>query len=277
MGQRQPTSAESSAKLFQRQRTRAAQEENSQQQQAREAIARRFAAQGLSASGAQIKTEQVSQRQGQEALAKRLEDVDSREQVENIQRSQIEEQRAFQKAERESGQEFAGAQAAEQREFAKLEAEAQRKFQAGERLSSQEFAALETKKARDVQQTQFGKQFGLAEKQLGLAQDEFESSKAANAVNALISGINSKLNTRQIGAALEILGYPVDAKTGTVTIGGQQFPVFQSASDIVQGQSQNKQNIGQVDTTKSKLGGPLNIGSVNVSSANPFRKGGPFG
>jgi hypothetical protein len=231
---------------FERAKSRAKQETGAQVQQQEEALKRKFAAQGLQASGAAIKAEQQTKQAGTEALGRRLEDISGREEAEQLQRQEIEAQRSFQRGEREAGQAFGAAQAKLGREFARGEREAGQafssserallqKFQSGERLSSQDFAAAQALEARAIQQSQFEQQFGLAQGQAELAQKEFDASKAANAINALISATNSKIKGPQLTQILGLAGIETNDK-GEFLFNGQVIFTPAEIAQVTAGQ-----------------------------------------
>lgn len=254
MGQRVPGSQATRESIFERQRKKAKQQESSAQQQAQEAIARRFAAQGLTASGAQQKLEGQARQQGQRALADRFEDIDTREQAENLRLQEIQEGRQFASSEREAQQQFAAAQAQKQRDLAREQfgkqfglaeqqfTESQKQFGQQFGLSKDQFEAqfgklVEVPVMKTVTKKIFGKtmsrqvptgetkmvrQGGLSQQQMDLAQQEFEASKSANAINAILSAKNSGLNAPLMAAVFGQLGFPID-NNGFVDIGGTKI------------------------------------------------------
>ena len=68
-------------KRFERERMRAKQDERARLQQEQEALNRKFQSQGLAASGAAIKSLTKSEARSQEAVARRLEDIAGRQQL----------------------------------------------------------------------------------------------------------------------------------------------------------------------------------------------------
>lgn len=200
------------SKRFERERQRAKQEEQAQQQKAREAIARKFAAQGLQGGGADIKVTRQIQEEGAKRLGGRLEDIAGREEQQLFQQQQIEDARKFARAEREATQKFG----AEQSALAREQQAEQFAQQLG--LSRDQFEA---------QKEQFGKQFGLqlsqfkfgkkmslkqqelAEQAANLAMQQFDMQKKTEAFNAVQSIANQngiRLGPEQVNAMIGILG-----------------------------------------------------------------------
>lgn len=167
---------------FKRLKEEAKRETTAQTQQAQEALKRRFAALGLQSSGAAIKQEQLAQQAGQTALQRRLGDIQSAQESEQLRRQEIEEGRQFARSEREASQAFGSEQAQLQRAFQTGERTASQQFGAeqallgrefakAERLSQQDFAALQNKIQREFASDEALKQRGFTAEQAQLARD----------------------------------------------------------------------------------------------------------
>lgn len=161
---------------FDRQRGIAKQEQTAANQEAKDAMARRFAAMGRSNSGAAIKSERIVDKEGNDALQKRLTSIQDVQETDQLRRQEIEEGRKYQTSEREAGQGFlstqnqlgrefttserlgsqgfAGEQALKQRDFITKERMAGQDFSKGERVAGQEFSMGESKLMRDFQAMQ---------------------------------------------------------------------------------------------------------------------------
>lgn len=178
---------------FKRLREQAKQETTAGTQARKEALQRRFAQAGLLGSGAAIKQEQIAEKEGQSALARRLGQIESAQESEALRRQEIEAGRKFQageaekqrgfaaeqaglgrefaKGERLAGQEFAAGQAGIGREFAAEQQRLGREFQTGEREAGQAFAAEQALLGREQQEALLGKQQDFAAAQAQLARD----------------------------------------------------------------------------------------------------------
>lgn len=154
---------------FERQKTLAKQESNAEAQQAKDALARRFAAMGRTNSGAAIKNEQQINRASNDALQKRLQSVQDAQDTEALRRQEIEEGRKFQTSEREASQLFARGEREGSQGFAADQARLGREFATSERLGSQNFASGEAQKGRDFsREERLGSQsFAADQAQLG--------------------------------------------------------------------------------------------------------------
>ena len=140
---------------FDRERKKAAQSENAQQQQVREAIARKFASQGLQGSGADIKVTQQAGDEGAKRLSDRMGDISSAQEQDALQRQGIEDAK---------------------------------KFATSERVGTQDFQSKETALQRALQQGQFDKQFGFQEKQATTQGEQFASQLSFQEKQAIIQG-----------------------------------------------------------------------------------------
>lgn len=145
-------------------RKRATQEAQAQGQQENDALARRFAAQGMSGSGAAIKQEQLAG----ERTAKRVSDanqtIDMAQADEQMKIDEAEKNRKFATSEREAGQAFQSGVLKQQQDFQSLERQAAEAFSRGENDKARELQ----KAALDMQAKQFKEQMDLAMKQFDL-------------------------------------------------------------------------------------------------------------
>lgn len=154
-------------------RQRAAQQSNAAAQAQKDALKRRFAAQGNVNSGSFIKSQEQVDNNAQEKLQQANEGINAQQQTENRRVKEIQDNRDFARSERLGSQDFSASQAdamrrfqtgertggeqfqtgllGKQQDFAAAQAEAQRKYATGERLSSQDFAALQARDARDFE------------------------------------------------------------------------------------------------------------------------------
>jgi len=172
-------------KRFERQRQQVRQEEQARNQQVQEAIRRKFAAQGLSGAGAEVKSIQQTAGESAKRADVRLGEIESAREQDIIRQQEIEEARKFARGEREAGQSFSATQAELQRkfatgerlssqDFANLQAQLQREFATGERVAGQEFSAEQSALAREMQQSQFEESLGFQKKQLKEQIKQFE-------------------------------------------------------------------------------------------------------
>lgn len=120
---------------FQRARERIAQQTGAQTQSQTDALRRRFASMGMGSSGAAISAEQQTRERGLAAQRGALADVDAAEGAEAERRAEVDANRAFQSGEAQKGRDFEGA------------------------FRKQELANAD-------------RQFGLAERQLKLGEEE---------------------------------------------------------------------------------------------------------
>lgn len=200
---------------FEREKQRSRQEETGRQQLAREAIARKFAAQGLQGSGADIRITQQAQEEGAKRLSERFGDIESRQEAEALQRQQIEEARKFAREERIGSQQFAAEQARLGREQQATQFAEQMGF------SREQFkeAKAQFQKQFDLQVRDFDLREGLTEQQAKLAeqaatlaQDQFTEQKRIENFNAVQSILNQfkeegeTLNKSQVDALLAMMG-----------------------------------------------------------------------
>lgn len=132
-------------------RKRAAQQEASNLQQQKDALARRQAQTGGGVSGALMKQEQVASDASAQRLQQANEGIDTAQRAEERRIREIEEGRRFTTSEREAAQGFAAGESALARRFQTGEREAsqgfasgesalQRRFLTGERMGSQDFS-----------------------------------------------------------------------------------------------------------------------------------------
>lgn len=127
------------ATTFERQRERISQATGGQTQQSTDAMRRRFASLGMSSSGAAIQAEQQVRDRGAQTQASAMADVDAAEGAEMERRAEVGENRKFQAGEAQKGRDFEGG------------------------FRSREF---------DFNRMNADRQFGLAERQTKLGEDE---------------------------------------------------------------------------------------------------------
>lgn len=165
---------------FERQRQLAKQEQNAESQQAKDAVARRFAAMGRTNSGAALKTERQIDQQSGDALQRRLQSIQDSEDTEGLRRQEIDEGRKYQTSEREASQLFGRGEREASQLFSRGEREGSqgfmadqsrlgREFARGERLGGQEFASGEAAKQRGFQTSERlgSQQFASGEREAG--------------------------------------------------------------------------------------------------------------
>jgi hypothetical protein len=183
---------------FERARSRAKQETTAETQQAKDALARRYAAMGMQASGSAIKTEQQVQEAGSKQLGQRLEGIQGAEEQEVQRLDEVKQARDFAKGEREAGQAFGAEQAAIQRKFASDEAKYGREFATKQMKESQEFAKSERaageqfstsmlEKQQEFQKFAMGEQAAQWREQMDLALKQFEMDAAVTEFNKKMS------------------------------------------------------------------------------------------
>jgi hypothetical protein len=217
---------------FDRERKRAKQDEGARQQQVKEAISRKFASQGLTGSGADLKITQQSADEGARRLDDRFEGIAGAEEQSAFQQQQIADARKFQTAERESTQGFASAESKLAREQQQAQFEKQLKtsveqFGVSSQLQKDQIALQET-----LQEFQIGTdgEGGILQQQMDLAFKELEASKSANVFSAMISAYNSKLTPNEMKRVLSPLGVKVD-KFGSITYEGEVIFEAKTAED----------------------------------------------
>lgn len=118
-------------------------------EEAKQAMKRRFASQGLSGSGAAIKVDRQVDRETGERLDNVRGQVANMREGEALRRQEVEDQRTFQSSEAQKGRDFVAGESGLQRAFMRDESGLQRSFMRDERLGSQGFAASEAGKQRD--------------------------------------------------------------------------------------------------------------------------------
>jgi hypothetical protein len=136
---------------FELARKRAQQEANVAKQTQSDALKRRFAATGMTNSGAAIKQQQLANEAVDKQYAERSEGIDAAQMQENARKQEIADQRNFAREERIGSQQFAGNESALSRA-----------------LQSKQFD-----QSFGLQREQFGAQQGQFEKQFGLQRDQF--------------------------------------------------------------------------------------------------------
>jgi hypothetical protein len=244
---------------FEREKQRARQEETGRQQLAREAIARKFAAQGLQGSGADIRITQQAQEEGAKRLSERFGEIESRQEAEALQRQQIEETRKFAREERLGSQQFAAEQARLGREqqatqFAEQMGFSREQFAEQMGFSREQFkeAKAQFQKQFDLQAKDFDLREGLTEQQAKLAeqaatlaQEQFDFQKQTENFNAVQSVLNQflkpgqTLNKSQVDALLGMMGPETLAAfpdlNELITSGGEQTPTQAPPQQISDG------------------------------------------
>lgn len=187
---------------FEREKTRAKQEVNADVQRRQEALKRRFAAQGLTASGEAIKAEQQVEEAGTGALSRRLQDISTLQEQDVLRRQEIEQARQFQTAEREASQKFAAGESAKARalqssQFEKQFSAAQEQFNKQFGLQQQQF---------DLNKLNQEETIKIAREQADLALKQFDFNQKTEAFNAIQSIANQDLSEDQIAALVGVLG-----------------------------------------------------------------------
>lgn len=182
-------------KEFDLQRRRLAQQGQAQKQQVGDAMARRAAQLGGGPGGALIKAQQVAEGEVDQRTQQGNEAIDAAQRGEHRRIREVQEGRAWQ----------AG------------EAEKQRLFARGEREAGQTWQSGESKLARDQQQSQFDKQFGLTEtqyahqreldaKNLGLTRERLGMDKELMAHQMELDAKNLGLQRQQLAETIRQFG-----------------------------------------------------------------------
>ena len=161
-------------------RKKAEQQSRSALQEQQEALKRRFASLGATSSGAAIKQQQIAAEKSQEQLQGAQEAIGAAETAENLRRSDIKEEREFQRGMAEEG-----------RKFAIAEREAGQSFQAGQTQRQMDFQ----QRIQDWSQSQAGKEFDLAFKQFEQDRDTTEFNKR---LQGLMAGKDLGLGSEQL-------------------------------------------------------------------------------
>lgn len=157
---------------FEAMRRRAQQQSNVAQQEAEDALKRKFAATGMGSSGAAIKTQANLRKDFAQQAAQAREGVDIAEQAELQRRQEIQDQR-----------DFAAQEAQKQRDFAAGESRLGREFAAGESSLSREMAADQFSKSFGLQKGAFEEQKRAARFGEKMALDQFDIDKINSAIN----------------------------------------------------------------------------------------------
>jgi len=161
-------------------RKKAEQQSRSALQEQQEALKRRFASLGATSSGAAIKQQQIAAEKSQEQLQGAQEAIGAAETAENLRRSDIKEEREFQRGMAEEG-----------RKFAIAEREAGQSFQAGQTQRQMDFQ----QRIQDWSQSQAGKEFDLAFAQF---EQDKESTEWNKRLQGLIAGKDLGLGSEQL-------------------------------------------------------------------------------
>lgn len=200
---------------FRRLKEQAKREGSSQIKQAEGALARRFAAQGLTGSGAQIKAEQQVRNEAQGAIGRRLGEIENLQESEALRRQEVEEGRKYQTSEREAGQKFASGQQS-----------LQNKFQMGLLGKQQQFSAQQNELARQLQrkamalqESQFGQQMDLAMRQFALDEEVTRANMDLAKSEANKKGLFERLGSMSTGDLFKGGGASTGAILGGI-IGG---------------------------------------------------------
>lgn len=204
---------------FERLKKQASREIKGQQQEARGALARRFAAQGMTGSGAQLKLEQQINRQGQGALARRLGDIENLQESEALKRQETKEARDFAKRERQASQ-----------DFSKEALNLQQNFQARQNYLSRGLQ----QRAMNIQESQFGKQMELAREQFDLDKLVTMANLDLAKAEANKKGLMERLGSISTGDLFKGSNAGTGAILGTIVggpIAGVGGAIFGSATD----------------------------------------------
>lgn len=185
---------------FEREKSRARQEENARQQQVQEAVKRKFASQGLSGAGSEIKTIRQAQDVGAERVDRRIGDIQGLQEQEALQRQQVEDARKFAKEERLGTQQFQSEQAQlardlQQQQFAEQLGFSKEQFSEQKKQFTQQFQ--QSLKEFDFSKGLSEKQIALAQKASDLALEQFDFQKKTEAFNAVQSALNQYLKPGQ--------------------------------------------------------------------------------
>lgn len=161
-------------------RQRAQQQNTANQQQATDALKRRFAAQGGTNAGAFMKAqERVGQQLRQEAQAAQ----------ENIGLAESAEKRRL--AEIQAQRDFASQEAEKQRGFEAGQGELQRTFASGEQEKQRGFTAGEAQKQRDYQKNMFDQTFAFEKetknRELNMAEQQMKQDYANTMFNVVVA------------------------------------------------------------------------------------------
>lgn len=202
---------------YELQRKRVAQESQATSSQENEALKRRFARMGGLQSGSYIKAQERLSGMQEQNKQKALESVDVQESLAQEQKDEAERGRQFARGERLGSQEFASGESALARRFATQEREGSQQFQLGylgkqqdftrgEREASQAFASKERGEAQDYAATQaeLGRRFTAAESQAtrNLQSSQFDKQFAAdqevNKFNQIIASIQANQSSENI-------------------------------------------------------------------------------
>jgi hypothetical protein len=223
-------------------RKKAEQQSRSALQEQQEALKRRFASLGATSSGAAIKQQQIAAEKSQEQLQGAQEAIGAAETAENLRRSDIKEEREFQRGMAEEG-----------RKFAIAEREAGQSFQAGQTQRQMDFQ----QKVQDWSQSQAGKEFDLAFAQ-------FEQDKEATDYNkrlqSLIAGKDLGLGSEQME---KLLG-----SGGTAKDIGSILDQQRAAQAAAQPKLVDKNTQAQAAQAQSKnIPAPVFVAAKKASSA----------
>lgn len=220
---------------FELARKRAQQSANAAKQTQSDALQRRFAAQGMTGSGAAIKQQRIANESVDKQLADTSEGIDAAQQQEFARKGEIEDQRNFAREERNASQTFAEKQRLGSQTFAEKQ-----------RLGSQEYSAIEAKAARDAQKAQFDADLGFRqsaattsgeqfEKQFGLAQEQFKQDRIITGLNAQIAAKEAGVNWTGFGDGSNgnITTPEIDKKLAELSAKNIELAAFKKQQDAI--------------------------------------------
>ncbi len=244
-------------------RQKAQQQEATNLQGQKDALARRAAQLGGGPSGAFIKQEGVASDASAQRLQAANEGINAQQQGAINQAADVQAGREFTTSERQASQAFASGESALQRKYQTGEREAGQEFTTGERQSGQEFAGTQTDKTIQAAKDAQDKQIASAEKmgqisadqaKAALAQNQaqYESdlneNKKTNAINAVISGYNSKISPQAMGDLLKSLGIDIGSVPGLTQAS--------AANPDASGIAKTAGSVADVGTSGAGGGGP---------------------
>tara|TARA_R110000868_G_scaffold62962_3_gene189961 strand:- start:15584 stop:16264 length:681 start_codon:yes stop_codon:yes gene_type:complete len=160
---------------FDVQRKKVEQRVNADAQGQQDAMARRFAAQGMLNSGAAIKQQGIVANQATQNREDALQQVDAAEMGEQQRRQEV----------------------VDQRDFASNEAKLGRDFQGNESALARALQTSQFDRNFDQQGQQFKDQFGLSKDQFGLSKEQFAAERADQQLNIAASTANLKGDDRK--------------------------------------------------------------------------------
>lgn len=201
-------------------RKRADQESGAQTQQETDALARRFASQGIGGSGAAIKQEQMAFERGAQRVDKAKEGINMAEADELGRIEEADKGRQFQAGENALARRFASEEAGIARQFQTSERQGSQAYQSLERQAQEAFQRGEADKGRELQQQamtmqadQFAQTFEAAKKQFDLdAYISYQNLVTARGGNAMV--LPPELLER-LGLSKDFFGSASEAEAAT--------------------------------------------------------------